>query len=75
MIADLEETDGARHRSSSRARRSASPRTPNRELRACFEGEEPFRVADLPGELDADGRLVLVRRLVREGFLSVVDTP
>ena len=42
------------------------------ELRACFESEEPFRVADLPGELDADGRLVLARRLVREGFLRVV---
>jgi hypothetical protein len=28
-----------------------------------------FRAADLPGSLDAAGRLVLVRRLVREGFL------
>jgi hypothetical protein len=42
------------------------------ELSACFDAEEPFRAADLPGELDADGRLVLVRRLVREGFLRVV---
>jgi ribosomal protein L16 Arg81 hydroxylase len=41
------------------------------ELRACFEREEPFRSDDLSGELDADGRLVLVRRLVREGFLRV----
>jgi hypothetical protein len=31
--------------------------------------EEPFTPADLPGELDEHGRLVLVRRLVREGFL------
>jgi hypothetical protein len=30
------------------------------------------RVADLPGDLDEAGRLVLVRRLVREGFLQVV---
>lgn len=30
-----------------------------------------FRAADLPGELDEAGRLVLVRRLVREGFLLV----
>lgn len=28
-----------------------------------------FTAADLPGGLDADGRLVLLRRLVREGFL------
>jgi ribosomal protein L16 Arg81 hydroxylase len=32
-----------------------------------------FRSADLPGELDAAGRLVLVRRLVREGFLRVCE--
>ena len=42
------------------------------ELRGCFEREEPFRAVDLSGELDDDGRLVLVRRLVREGFLRVV---
>jgi hypothetical protein len=41
------------------------------EVRACFESDEPFRVADLPGELDDEGRLVLVRRLVREGFLRI----
>jgi lysine-specific demethylase/histidyl-hydroxylase NO66 len=43
------------------------------ELRSCFEREAPFRAADLPGELDDEGRLVLVRRLVREGFLRVSD--
>ena len=32
---------------------------------------ERFRVRDLPGELDSEGRLVLARRLVREGFLRV----
>jgi hypothetical protein len=31
----------------------------------------PFRPADLPGGLDEAGRLVLVRRLVREGFLRI----
>lgn len=41
-------------------------------VRACFDAEEPFRAADLPGDLDADGQLVLVRRLVREGFLRVL---
>jgi hypothetical protein len=30
---------------------------------------EDFTAAELPGDLDDDGRLVLVRRLIREGFL------
>jgi bifunctional lysine-specific demethylase and histidyl-hydroxylase NO66 len=42
------------------------------EVVACFEADEPFRPAELPGDLDDAGRLVLVRRLVREGFLRVV---
>jgi hypothetical protein len=33
--------------------------------------EGPFRPSDLPGHLDEAGRLVLVRRLVREGFLRL----
>jgi bifunctional lysine-specific demethylase and histidyl-hydroxylase NO66 len=39
------------------------------ELEAIFSSGAPFRAADLPGELDEAGRLVLVRRLIREGFL------
>ncbi len=42
------------------------------ELRGCFAREEPFRVGDLEGDLDEAGRVVLARRLVREGFLRVV---
>jgi hypothetical protein len=41
------------------------------ELRACFETEAQFRLSELPGNLDAEGRIVLARRLVREGFLRV----
>jgi hypothetical protein len=41
------------------------------EVRACFQSEEPFRVGELPGTLDTAGRLVLARRLVREGFLRI----
>jgi cupin superfamily protein len=37
----------------------------------CHEVEGVFRPADLPGDLDAESRLVLVRRLVREGFLQL----
>jgi len=33
-----------------------------------------FSAADLPGDLDQESRLVLVRRLVREGFLQI-STP
>ena len=39
------------------------------ELEFLVTTEAPFRACDLPGELDEAGRLVLVRRLVREGFL------
>jgi bifunctional lysine-specific demethylase and histidyl-hydroxylase NO66 len=39
----------------------------------CACAEAPFRAADLPGDLDVESRLVLVRRLVREGFLRLTD--
>ena len=32
--------------------------------------DDPFTAADLPGDLDDESRLVLVRRLVREGLLE-----
>jgi ribosomal protein L16 Arg81 hydroxylase len=34
--------------------------------------DRPFTPAELPGQLDDAGRLVLVRRLVREGFLRAL---
>lgn len=37
----------------------------------AYEAVEQFTAADLPGDLDEPGRLVLVRRLVREGFLRL----
>ncbi len=39
------------------------------ELEFLVATEAPFRASELPGDLDDAGRLVLVRRLVREGFL------
>jgi lysine-specific demethylase/histidyl-hydroxylase NO66 len=49
------------------------------ELEFLVGSEGPFRPSDLPGPLDAAGRLVLVKRLVREGFLrrsaSAASTP
>jgi hypothetical protein len=43
------------------------------ELAAVAVAEEPFTASELPGSLDDDGRLVLVRRLVREGFLRISE--
>ena len=59
------------------ARRSSSKETtitfPGPRIAAELEfvaaADGPFRLADLPGRLDDAGRLVLGRRLVREGFL------
>ncbi|MGE5274719.1 MAG: cupin domain-containing protein [Verrucomicrobiota bacterium] len=39
------------------------------QVKAIFESDAPFIAADLPAGLDDEGRLVLVRRLIREGFL------
>ncbi|HEV2060505.1 MAG TPA: cupin domain-containing protein, partial [Solirubrobacteraceae bacterium] len=39
---------------------------------AAHAARAPFTAAELPGRLDTAGRLVLVRRLVREGFLLAV---
>ncbi len=41
------------------------------ELEFIAASEEPFRLVDLPGGLDEESRLVLARRLVREGFLRI----
>lgn len=39
------------------------------EVEFAVSVEEPFTASELPGDLDEEGRLVFVRRLVREGFL------
>jgi hypothetical protein len=41
------------------------------DLAYAAQSEEPFTPGDLPGDLDDEGRLILVSRLVREGFLVV----
>jgi lysine-specific demethylase/histidyl-hydroxylase NO66 len=38
-------------------------------VRALHEATGPLTAAELPGPLDLDGRLVLLRRLIREGYL------
>jgi ribosomal protein L16 Arg81 hydroxylase len=41
------------------------------EVEFMLGADEPFTAADLPGLLDDESRLVLVRRLVREGLLRI----
>ncbi len=47
------------------------PARAREDVEAVFATEGSFRAVDLPGRLDEPGRLVLVRRLVREGFLRL----
>jgi bifunctional lysine-specific demethylase and histidyl-hydroxylase MINA len=49
------------------------PEHAREELESLFRASAPVAPRDLPGRLDDEGRLVLVRRLVREGFLRAVD--
>ena len=50
-------------------KRVAFPEHAGAELEGVFGAEGSFSAVDLPGRLDEAGRLVLVRRLIREGFL------
>jgi JmjC domain len=42
-------------------------------LEELVTAESPVRARDLPGDLDEESCLVLVRRLVREGFLRIAE--
>jgi hypothetical protein len=72
VIADLELCDtGARLRFEGKELRL--PPQAAAAVAAAHGADEPFTAAALPGPLDAAGRLVLVRRLVREGFLRLLE--
>ncbi len=64
VIAELEETTLAFE-----GRRLRFPDRLRAELEFLVTTERSFSASDLPGDLDDAGRLVLLRRLVREGFL------
>jgi hypothetical protein len=49
------------------------PAQAREEVERLFVAGSPVTPRDLPGRLDEPGRLVLVRRLVREGFLRVAS--
>ena len=42
-------------------------------LRFICKAPGSFAVGSLPGDLDAESKLVLARRLIKEGFLRVVE--
>jgi hypothetical protein len=69
VIADLSVDDEARL--SFEGRELAFPAFVAADLEFLLGIDEPFRASDLPGPLDDEGRLVLVRRLVREGLLRI----
>jgi ribosomal protein L16 Arg81 hydroxylase len=70
VIADLE-LDDREARLSYEGRTLRFPARIVDEVEFLIAAEEPFTAADLPGRLDDESRLVLVRRLVREGFLRI----
>jgi ribosomal protein L16 Arg81 hydroxylase len=70
VIADLR-VDGDRAGLSFEKRDLYFPARIAPELKFMLEEEGSFRLSDLPGRLDDEGRLVLGRRLVREGFLRI----
>jgi JmjC domain len=52
----------------------ALPAVAREDVEFIASADEAFTAADLPGDLDDETRLVLVRRLVREGFLRLRES-
>lgn len=72
MVADLEVTKQGRTMLAFDGRELDFPPQAREAVEALFAEEGELSAAALPGSLDRAGRLVLVRRLVREGFLELV---
>jgi JmjC domain len=70
VIADLD-VDDREARLSFEGQALTLPARVAAELEYVLRVDEPFTAADLPGRLDVESRLVLVRRLVREGLLRI----
>ena len=69
VIADLEDAPGGGIALRFEGKQVRFPLQAVEAVAALHAATAPFTAAQLPGPLDASGRLVLVRRLVREGFL------
>ena len=52
----------------------ALPAVAREDVEFVASADEAFTAADLPGDLDGETRLVLARRLVREGFLRLRES-
>jgi lysine-specific demethylase/histidyl-hydroxylase NO66 len=70
VIADLS-VDGEEATLAFEGRELRFPARVTDELEFLLSADAAFTADDLPGELDGAGRLVLVRRLVREGLLRI----
>jgi JmjC domain len=70
VIADLSDAEDEL-RLSFEGRELTMPAFLREDLEFVLAADEPFRPSDLPGRLDGEGRLVLVRRFVREGLLRI----
>lgn len=73
VIADLVEDVRGRLVLVFEGKRLVFPAHVEPELAHAVTATAPYRISELPGSLDDESRLVLVRRLVREGFLRIVD--
>jgi hypothetical protein len=73
VLADLELDDAGGGALIFEGKTLAFPPQARVDIAYACTSEGPFRASDLPGDLDEAGRLVLVRRLVREGFLRIVQ--
>lgn len=71
VIADLHDRNGLTL--SFEGKEIVFPERARPEVEHIFSASEPLAPRELPGTLDGEGRLVLVRRLVREGFLRLAD--
>jgi hypothetical protein len=72
VLADLVERDGDVSLAFE-GREVTFPAHAREEVAAIARADEPFTPAELPGSLDDAGRLVLIRRLVREGLLRITE--
>lgn len=66
-------SDGGRVRLSFAGKSITFPARARAAVEHLAAADGPLTAGDLPGELDEAGRLVLVRRLVREGFLRLPE--
>ena len=71
VIADLDLLEDGGVRLAYEGKTIALPPQTRIDVAYAVTAAGPFSPADLPGDLDDAGRLVLVRRLVREGFLRI----